>query len=512
MNQDININNGTIVSPVDTMKLVFAGAKEDSVIAIGSRRLGKEGDKPFPHYLCPVYFKHLEQWFTPIMEWTLHQEQTAYFVHNTLSRKALVQGDAAKYTTSLLEKNKPVYFEVKKEHVREFAAIVLDLDFYKAFPEMTPYDAVSLVYRGAVVDKFYPPPSIGAFSGRGAYCFWFLTDGAGALPLNNEENLHLRELAFIRLCQLTEDLDPDKALKNIAQWVKAPGTKDHKTGNTVYFFTLGVNAPGNTPRYTLPWLMKALNIPTVITRPPVKVMKALPGPLPEGGYTYRPPHEPDTLKPVKPNVGAQYKARFMDIEKLAQSRGGIPEGQRWKFLYPYFCAARAYHTIRRDPDAFRKAKDAALKLNMALCKPPMVQKELLASLSKRRRKKGDITGANYTRFARSSRITHDLGITEDEAKTLKLRALIPPEMKAQHKDLKAQAAKDREWRRLAVDCYIDIGFSTDVIIHMLIITAYYTAGQEKTARRFIERRRKFWAAKFPDPQGEMFKNPGEPET
>ena len=449
------------VEPLTVMDLIYGRSRPDSIIALGSRRTLHQSKDVAPHYLAPVLVKDRNEMLPAIFEYCMGETQ--YLMPNTLSPSALHQynrehlrADVGQYYGDLRER-KIRYFHAANEHVRELNAIFVDLDVGKTDTDISAPMAIGVIADMAMREEI-PIPSLAAFSGRGAYCVWLLTDeGTPQAPLNTTGNRAQWKLCLGELVKRTRDLKSDANATRLANWFKRPGTIDTNTGKQVVYMLFGVNDIRNVPMYSLPMLTKNLGL-THIDLEPRKTIEADPGAVadisdaprmdPPQNYVDREPPAARQGRKRKVDItkGSETaKVRAYEIELIVQARKGIEEGLRHAFLLHYFwCVLRLFKiSFRNDVDgkreAWRKAKEATWDLNKTF-KPPLNESDFLTVLRPPRN----------IMLARSGTLAELLKVTEAEAMELNLQHIVPETLRKErtkyrfeNKDKLRSERKDR---------------------------------------------------------------------
>lgn len=410
-----------IMSPPEVFEEFFGKMNDASLVSIASRRTTKAGIES-PHYLTVLQKEDLAKYLDLVLNH--HPEQTKYFCTNPLGRGAVSWKDPKKYIESLLNDDRPLYFEAKNRHVKELAALPIDLDVGRSSDDITATQAHELV-RLKVSRGEIPPPSLVAHSGRGLYLFYLLMEPHGDwAPPKTGDAIELYNLIKQELLQRTSDLKSDARATRLANWFKAPGTVDTKTGKEVIYMPFGQSIP----RYTLQQLMDSLEIVKERSRPRRRV-----------GRNHPAPKSKRELMRGRARVSGIYLGRSEEIVRLAKHRGGILEGSRTEFLYQYFIALRtAYSMVNDRVVAMEKTTCKLDRFNESYCKPPKTADEMDKI----------VRSPRYYREPRSETVALKLGVTLEEAVMCDFRALKPRELRLKEEKAKQikREAKERKWQ------------------------------------------------------------------
>jgi len=425
--------------------IMFGRCRPDALLAFGSRRPLKSGEEA-PHYLFTIPVRKREEWLPGIFQ---HQvEQTQYVLQNTLSTTALTRPLDA--YLQAIETGRPLYFKASNRNVYELAALVVDLDVGRGADDLTAWDALAIV--GNMTDAGdLPLPSLAALSGRGAYLWWSLTAEDGRPPRNTPDNRAQWGLVIGELVKRTRNLKADPNAKRLANWYKRPGTIDTKTGREVVYLTFGLNHPAAVPLYRLPEMMEFLELhhaPAEVAAP-----KAAELPAPKAAAA------PRRAKPATSgNPSAPHQKRVEDLERLAQSRGGIQEGLRTFALLHYYQARRMYLSkayqregvgdAERRSRSVREAQRDTHGFNRAYCRPPKDDEEVSKVFS-------GLSGRGYR--ARGATVAEQLHVSREEAIALGLVSVVPAEVKQERAALQAAERARKADRRQRVEDLLSKG-------------------------------------------------------
>jgi len=426
-----------IMSPSEVFEALYGNMDDSSLVSMASRRLTKVGGES-PHYLTVIPKEGLEEHLKLVLN--CHPEQTKYICTNPISRSAIRWTDPKRYIESLLNDDRPLYFEAKNRHVKELAALPLDLDVGRSSDDLTAFEAHELVRRKVSRGEI-PAPSLVAHSGRGLYIFYLLMESCGDwAPPKTGDTIKLYNLIKQELLQRTSDLKSDPRATRLANWFKAPGTVDTKTGKEVIYTPFGQSIPN----YTLHQLMDSLEIVEDRSRQRSWVTRDRSAPKPNRELTRG-----------RAKSAVPYLKRYEDIVKLAEFREGIHEGSRTEILYQVFSSLRAAFSMVHDLDVAKEAAMARLLgFNETYCNPPKSPDEL----------KKIFTSPRYPHEPRSETVALKLGVTLVEAEVCDLRALKPREMRMKEEKVKQAKREVRERKWQLVDKGIEAGKTTDDIL------------------------------------------------
>lgn len=487
---------------------IYEKCRPDGIIPFASRRPGKRSDEPYPRWLMPSLVltpKERREVLRPILEYEMRQTQ--YIQINPLKAEALMGKPIQAFKDALAE-GRPLYFQVWDQHIKEVNGIGIDLDVGRPDSELTSGLALGLVFDYALTGKL-PWPSMAALSGRGVYLFWFLQDGNPhpQAPEATPDNRACWRLCTEELFRRTEKLKADPRAKGLSRWWKRPGTLDTASGNEVRYLTFGENDLLNIPRYRLQGpdgLMTTLGLyhtPLEIYVPPKVLPLAKPGGVSPESWREKihPVASTKSRKSrnVQPGKGAEpHRRRVLEMELLAQRRGGIREGMRSMTAYYFFEAMRSFLRVvfRSYPDAaeraYAEAYQATGKLNKSF-KPPL-------SPSAVRWACGRLKKGHAAMCVRNATIVRALEVTEEEALALGLRSLVPPELARKIQQAKHERGRERAKRRATVDLLLEEGRLRQVDI-----------GREVGVdRRYVHTRKKWLEARgfLPKPES-LFPRP-----
>jgi len=461
-------------SAKEIFDLIFGNCSPDSFIALGSRRAIKKG-QVVPHYLTIIKKTDLEDLLPGIFEWSLEQFGSQYFVPNTFSEKALTK-PYEQYKEDIKE-IKPSYFGKKNRHIKELCALVLDLDVGREENDLTSGAAVGQVIDMAIKNQL-PIPSLYAYSGRGAYVIFLLQDETtNAPPINSGDNSTLWELALSEIVQRCSHLKADK--RSPSQLYKRPDTVDTKTGNIVFYLTVGLSGLKDAPRYSLPELVEFLKVHTFLIeeKKEEKEHKAIEHKTEKrrlpGGIS-------EIRRRSKPGRGSEpARMRIEEIEKLNQYRKGMPEGCRYLTLLIYFQACWRYFAGKDKTTAFRRAEKETYNLNNNF-KRPLGFDEIEKSISASK-------GARKLNYLKNKTVCDLLYITEKECYDLNLKSLVPEAVltlrKMEADAIKKKRKEQREKKRDLVKAAIDEGLTNKEIAKRLGVGWVFVKNERARLRR-----------------------------
>jgi len=286
-----------------------------------------------------------------------------------------------------------------------------------------------------VAADWLPWPSLLARSGNGMYVIWLLKPPAEP----TRDNLQTHYQTNRRLAKILEHLGADSKCTDAARVFRLPGSYNTTTGpnqdqrRRVHYVCL-LTADGKPVRYGLDDLYRRVNYP-VIDGPEAPALRPTrhvearatiqPRPRHLKGLVAGEPLPAGTLKPKglgkfhdAPHKRAAY-ARIQDLVKIAEARGGIPQGYRTLYLRCYaVCLVAAYGLYARD------LWQHVMRMNNRACRPPLSRKEIYHCCQKAYAYY--MTDQGRPAHIRSDTIARDLGITDQEAERLNLTSIIPP--------------------------------------------------------------------------------------
>lgn len=457
------------LAPLDVVDAVFADCRDDSLIAIASRRPERNAPDTFAiKALAPVPVAARYDWLPEVFRHQL--EHTQYFMVNTLDQRAVRRN----WTTRRIGEHACLsWFDATNANVRELSAILLDLDVWRAdVPHPYQNDpaealghAVTLWLKGRL-----PMPAMAAFSGRGAYLLWLLADErAVGPPLATPDNRECWRLIASELSRRLVHLGADQTWP--AHWYKRPGTRDFRTGEEVKYMFFAGSKSGAMRRHRLSDLQQLLGVYhcAIDARGP-------PG-LPCSPSRHRKKPQ-NRLRNVRRGKGGEpHRRRCIEIERLSAHRGGIREGRRAVATWTYFLSVRAWLRTCGDGSAEGRAEAhrEALEKTVAFAgtfQPPLTPEEV-------RRQVQPPRSATAPRYWRGSTVAKMFAITPAEVAALDLEAVVPADIAARRKVV-ADAAKDarrsrRAARREPIVRMIRAGLSDATIADRLKLPSPMTA-------------------------------------
>ncbi len=463
--------------PEEVLRAVYRLSRgQGAVIAIGSRRAPRGSSKePWPHYLTVLDVENWQPYLPALIEYGDLRQETLYWCPNPL-RPAAIKGvrTPEELTAHVLAGGVPEYVEVKNKHVMELGALVLDLDVGREGCNLTAAEAIGIAVTRALDGRLLPP-SLFAYTGRGALLLYLLTGRDGYLPLATPETIAVYKTAQTALLRLTADLESDKNATRLANWYKLPGSRDTKTGNRVVYLPFLTAGDRDLRRYDLSDLAAALGV-----EPPEERLRGLPpGPvalLPPpvaGTATAAPISSPAATPPagrvrrVKAGKGGEmYRARYRELEALWTRRGGIAQGTRHAFLRQVWLASFKDAVTNAPQEAVQEERRRLAwgetmvllrRVNDTHCKPPLPEGELVKVT----------TPGKYTR----QRIIDELGISAAERRELGFTHLLT-EGERQERQVAIREAvdrrrQDRDRRQAAIDADLlsDLGVRATAAKH-----------------------------------------------
>ena len=435
-------NFAGVLDPLTAIDVIYGRCRPEGLLAFGSRRPTRRKPQPFPHdmFILPAGDRH--NWLPAVFAHMV--SQTQYGKPSTYTVAALVEGDIERYQNAI-RIGRPLYYAALQRNVMELVALVVDLDVGRHPGE--PGDLTAGQALGAVIDRvqanILPPPSLAAYSGRGAYLWWLLTAADGHPPINDPDNNAQRRLIAGELVNRTRDLEADQAAaKDENHWFKRPGTVDTNTGRRVDYLTWGLGHPSAVPLYRLPELMEILDLHhSSAELPPPAERPGSPKDSSWSPPSPRPPRRPSR------NCAAPERRRMEEIELLAVHREGIREGMRELTLWHYYHACRKFKFKARKseaegPDLVGEAQAETRKFNTSYCRPPLEPGEVNGVF--RPLSRGEYSANGLT-------VSRALHVTDEEADALDLRALATEARRRMFKQEAASKAEEFQARRDRTD-------------------------------------------------------------
>jgi hypothetical protein len=413
--------------PQEIIDLMYGRSDDGCLIAVHTRRQRADGSGEgyLPLTVIPVPSRQL---FLPVLD--ILPEQTKALGVHTLKRSAMKRNISEEQYLQAIEDGRPRHFFGRKDNVAELVTIFADLDVGKphddGHPPISAFDATQEVRRLAF-HGVIPWPSMLALSGTGAYALWLLkSERLDKPPKCTTDNIHLWQLASNGMHRILDRalLYPDpKALARLTQVMKAPGTLDTKTGNYVGFDVRYVpdHATGrpSVALYSLHDLLDLLDIPSIdapsrrAVTTPIPAMLTGEG-IPSKRYARKRAKNPSAKDGGTSKAQAPMRARWRDLEKVADARDGFKKGDRHFATLHFYGAAWAFYQCKHPPaDAHRLACVALIEFNRRWCTPPRLPGKIEKIM------RGKYLQAFYTT------VMKDLRITDDEARRLDLRQLKP---------------------------------------------------------------------------------------
>lgn len=450
--------------PQEIIDLLYGRSRDGCYIALGSRRPDKHG-KEAPRYFTVLPIRE-RQAFLPFLD--ILPEQTKYIGVNTFRRSALMPDISDDEYIHAINNARPRWYRPLADHVAELVAIFADLDVGKphddGHPPISAGDAVAEVVRLAL-NGVIPYPSMLALSGTGAYALWCLKSSrSDKPPEHTTENRHRWRLATSELHRILDCalLYPDPRGRGRSQWMKAPGTIDTMTGNRVVFMPFYIPDPdtgrSSVPIYSLHDLLERLDLPTVDAPTRRHEIAGRIPPMPEGEgipswrYALKAAKNPSPKDGGTSKAQAPYRARYRDLETVAQARGGFKPGCRHFAALHYYGASWTFYRIKHPPqDAHRLACHALLEFNRRWCKPSLPAHEIERMMSGRH-----IRAHYYT-------VMKDIEISDDEARRLGLVQLVPSGDRRERERVKVERSQGLRSRRAEVERLIRDGHTNEEI-------------------------------------------------
>lgn len=333
-----------IENAVDVFSLIYEQATGAALVAVGSRRPDAHGQES-PHWLVPIPLTELRTMLPGVFEY--EPEHTQYAAVRATFKTGALLGKGQDAFAAALSHGRPLYFAVQKKHVLELVAVAVDLDVGRpGLPsaEQALGDALHRARRGLI-----PWPHLGAFSGRGLYLLWLLTDDERTHAIKaTDASISTFKHVTGELCGRLSGLAPDTRLsKNVAGWLKRPGTIDTKTGRQVVYMRLG--SAGVIPkRYTLSEMAAALRVelPQAALENGHRLNAGESDRHQDGRSRYVQELNKHT-EPVEPAPSSRRRSGtaqaydiHLDLVDLLNWRGTIQQGMRHEFLFTWLRALR----------------------------------------------------------------------------------------------------------------------------------------------------------------------------
>lgn len=250
-----------------------------------------------------------------------------------------------------------------------------------------------------------PPPNLVAWSGRGFWLLWKLTDGRETTPPTVDEGraaLH-REIASEIVQAIERDfpeLRPDKASVNVNRLIRVPGSINSKSRTAVRW---EVQDPGKDYRLE-EWPRKG-----VAPRCPATTRRSsfpqLPIPSQSTNAAASKPEPWDGFIPIARNAEGslmRWSREIGDFHRLRELRGGFQEGTRNSAAWLYAYLLRQRWT--EEEEISQRVEQLA-----AECRPPLSDDEWRAAVRSSR---------SVWRPLTRLEIVTKLGVTPDESRHL----------------------------------------------------------------------------------------------
>lgn len=463
--------------PEQVLRLLFDGSRPEHYVAFA-----RSSDRGLPRVLhAPV--PNVVEGHQRALAFTESEHRVLYTFPQTY--KAAFENAPAMvvysdgYATS--EGKRVLPFEARKEHVAELTCAWADLDVGRSEDEdpdprarMTAGEALAAALEKVTRDEL-PCPTLSAFSGRGCYLIWLIREEDGLAPEATPENLARWKGICSALTAKLSDLRADPNAGKPAQPFKAPGTRDAKTGNIVIWNRHGIQRDGKRladPRYTLAQLgehLSALHIPTPIPARIIAPIVTRKTERPALAAPLRLEEPPRRHRGRTGRQSAPCARRVREIEALVNARGGMTTGERHATLFHLFREYRRWWLMENAPPsphqagtdyagctcspceerravrrvAWGKASAACHQANRKF-RPPLSESELQDALQQR---KGPAAEGRF----RGDTIAMQLRVTQEEAKRLELRAIVPDAVRAEREGSRASAAATRRADREKAD-------------------------------------------------------------
>ena len=506
-----NLGEAAPLLPEQVLGAIYSLSRgAGSIVAIGSRRPGADGGKPYPHYLTALSVANWQPYLPALIEYGTLRSETLYWCPNPLRPAAIKSRQTPEELTDrVLSGGGPQYLEVKNKHVAELGALVLDLDVGRPGSRLTAAEAIGLSVIRAL-DGRLTPPSLFAYSGTGAYLFYLLTAQDGLLPLATTEAVAVYKGCQQVLLRLTADLESDRNATRLAQWLKMPGTVDTKTGHQVVYLPFLSAGDRDLRRYDLGTLASRLGIEPPEDRrhdlPPGRVELLIAPPI-VATATPAPAGEPGAprvrVRRVKLGKGGEmWRLRYRELEALWQHRGGIIESAPSRHLFLRIvwltCLRDALTNAPRELDraarrrlAYEETMTRLNWVNTMHCRPPLPDADL-AKLT---------NPGRYT----SRRVIQVLGITEAERRDLEFTHLVTAAERQERRRRDQEAVQTRRQDQKALRAAMDADLAQGLGVKA---TARRYGVNPGTASRRLAKLRSLGQARTPS----LFDRPDAPEA
>lgn len=334
----------------------------------------------------------------------------------------------------------------KLAQIKHLNAVCIDLDVGRPDgpPEaqMSQQEALQAVYD-AVIDGIIPMPTFYVYSGRGLYIVWMLHDknDPSKKPETTDETRASYGKVSEKLTAMFSHLAADKANNNATRLLRVPGSINTKNGQRVMWH-IWPNEAGQLASYSLEELAEGLGIqaqPAAQTEP-----KRIYPETPKGQRRYY--GKPIIKRHSARNRvnGAYAKSNYAahDLEVIAAARGGWNKGSRWHRLTIY---AQLLHDTKENISM--EEVEASVKAMAQQCQPPFPSdasdgtvKQIVETTFGPDRVAYPLNFANLAKR---------LNVTEEEAKRLGLRSILPEKLRAERtKKPKTTGRPERQEARL----------------------------------------------------------------
>jgi len=270
------------------------------------------------------------------------------------------------------------------------------------------------------VDGLIPVPTFYAYSGRGLYIVWMLHDrnDPSKKPEATDDTRASYGTISEKLTAMFAHLAADKANNNATRLLRCPGSINTKNGQRVMWH-LWPDEAGELASYSLEELAEGLRIEAQ----PATPERAYPA-APRGQRKFY--GRPTKNRGSAPNRinGAIAKAKYAahDLEAIAAARGGWEKGSRWHRLT---ILAQLLH----DANHNREEVEERVLAMAQQCQPAFPSdasdgtvKQIIDTTFGPDRVCYPLNFANLAKR---------LNVTEEEARRLKLRSILPEKIRAE---------------------------------------------------------------------------------
>jgi len=456
--------------------LLYAKARSDSVILLGSVQSSKKYPDPHPAPFAPIMKRDLNDTLPGMQEYLLNQ--THYLKPNTLKTSALIKqknlvknknddnynpGLAAAIYQEQAMRGNAQYVLTTENQTRELIAITIDLDVGRADDQLSAAQALSLVFYKTITGEF-PIPSLAAFSGRGAYLTYLLLDEKdGLAPLATPDAIHSWKLCCGELIKKTRDLESDRSCKSLLRWFKAPGSFVKEKNQRVIYMTFGVNDIGAIPYYTLSGMEQNLGITHTLKASDYnKQIYEIPAKNLISNSKGAPTKKKRKTPKGKGRGGEPFIMRARELTLIAAFRSGIKKGTRHQTILFYHQAVLSYLRKTNNKTAEREASDKAHKFNQQYCRPTLSDSECDKAINHNKRF-----------YFKSQTVVDHLRITRSEIEAFGLITLISNEIKEEREAEKNNSKTAKKAKTQAIKETITKGGKDSEIASLFGVSRQY---------------------------------------